>query len=548
VAPSLVGQSADLPGQLWDFEDLTADEGRSAADLATGLTSVAFIRAALRRSRRLWCITAVVGLLVGLGVYKALPPAYQASTSIVLGNNPFEVSGNAALDAQAIAQSRTVASDALRKAGLRESPTSFIADYTVTIITNRVLDITVKATSSDGAVRQATALARAFLTFQAQQMESQERLVNASLQQQITVAQQNIDSISKQISRVSAQPASPGQHATLSGLLTDRSRAETALIALKQANISNEATTQIQTTTVVQGSQVLDPAAPIQHSRLKLLLEYVATGLILGLALGMFIVVVRALVSDRLRRRDDVALALGAPVKLSVGSARLSRRRPGPRGLAAAQDSDIRRIAAHLGSAVPASSRGVAALAVVPVDDPQVAARSLVSLAESRAQQGLRVVVADLCGGAPAGNLLGATGPGVHAVRVGDAQLLVAVPDREDVIPVGPLDLALPKAQRSAFTEAVADACASADLLLTLAALDPALGGEHLAGWARGAVAIVTAGQSSAARVHAVGEMIRLAGTDLVSAVLVGSDKSDESLGVTDLPSPPASVGPGTGS
>ena len=40
----------------------------------------------------------------------------------------------------------------------------------------------------------------------------------------------------------------------------------------------------------------------------------------MGLVLGMGIVVIQALVSDRLRRRDDIAQALGAPVKLSVGT------------------------------------------------------------------------------------------------------------------------------------------------------------------------------------------------------------------------------------
>jgi hypothetical protein len=44
---------------------------------------------------------------------------------------------------------------------------------------------------------------------------------------------------------------------------------------------------------------------------------------------------------------------------------------------------------------------------------------------------------------------------------------------------------------------------------------------------------VVTAGRSSWARINAVGEMIRLAGTSVASAVLVGADKTDESLGVT---------------
>jgi hypothetical protein len=45
-------------------------------------------------------------------------------------------------------------------------------------------------------------------------------------------------------------------------------------------------------------------------------------------------------------------------------------------------------------------------------------------------------------------------------------------------------------------------------------------------------VVTVTAGQSSAARINAVGEMVRLAGLPLISGVLIGADKTDESLGV----------------
>jgi hypothetical protein len=44
-------------------------------------------------------------------------------------------------------------------------------------------------------------------------------------------------------------------------------------------------------------------------------------------------------------------------------------------------------------------------------------------------------------------------------------------------------------------------------------------------------VAVVSVGRSWT-RIHAVGEMVELAGTHLVSAVLVGSEKSDKSLGI----------------
>ena len=80
--------------------------------------------------------------------------------------------------------------------------------------------------------------------------------------------------------------------------------------------------------------------------------------------------------------------------------------------------------------------------------------------------------------------------------------------------------------------------------MLTLATLDPAFGGDYLATWATDAVAVVTAGRSSAERLRAVGDMVRLAGIRLDSAVLLGADKDDESLGLAPAPDEPAPVRP----
>ena len=258
----------------------------------------------------------------------------------------------------------------------------------------------------------------------------------------------------------------------------------------------------------------------------------------------MGIVIVGALISDRLRQRDDVARALDAPVKLSVGAVRRSRRGRGRGGLAATQSTNIKRVAAYLDTAVPSSPRGPANLAVVPVDDVHVPAACLVSLAVSCAQRGLRVVVADLCDDAPAARLLGASDPGVQTVSTQGTDLTVIVPDRDDVVPVGPLQ---PNTRRVRAAELVVAACTSADLLLTLATLDPSLGGEHLAGWAHSAVATVTAGESTAARIRAVSEMIRLAEMSLISGVLIGADKTDESLGVLSAPEGDGSAAAGGG-
>jgi hypothetical protein len=159
------------------------------------------------------------------------------------------------------------------------------------------------------------------------------------------------------------------------------------------------------------------------------------------------------------------------------------------------------------------------------------------------------VVVTDLASVAPAAALLGSKGPGVRSVRVNDTQLTLAVPDRDDLSPFGPSGPVPANEPRSEFTAAVSEACASADLLLTLVTLDPSIGADHVASWASRAVAVVTVGRSSWAKVHGVGEMVRLAGVSLVSAVLVGVDKNDESLGVTEQSgtlTTPADLGLGT--
>lgn len=522
----------DPPRRLWIDDDLAAaDDG--PADLNAGLTSMGFIRASIRRSRWWWCLTAAIGFLVGLALYVTAPAVYQASTTLLLTNGPEPQPGSAVTDAQAIAQSRPVAGLALRRLGLRESAGSFLGSYTAAPVTDRIMSITVNAPSSDEAVARAAVLAGAFLQYRADQLNAQQNKLFQSLHQQVGQATQQLNSIKARMSRLLAQPPSPARQANLTSLGAQRTAAYNSLTELQTSTNGTIASTKELTASEITGSQVLDHAAALPRSHLKHLILYPAVGLIIGLVVGLAIVVVRALISDRLRRRDDIARALGAPVSLSVGTVRVSRWLPRRHGLAAAQSSDVQRIVTHLGRAVPASSRGMT-LAVIPVDDPQVPALSLVSLAMSGAQRGMRVVVADLAAGAPAARLLGVRKPGVHRVNANDVDLVVAIPERDDVAPVGPLARIPPGVHRTPLTQNVT--AASPDLLLTLATLDPSFGGEHLVTWATDAVAMVTAGRSSWTKIHSIGEMVRLAGARLVSAVLVGADRTDESLGVMYTP------------
>jgi capsular polysaccharide biosynthesis protein len=534
VVFSLDGDNGE-PDRLGFYDDFTATDNRSA-EFASGLVSLGFIKAAVRRSARFLFIMTVVGLLAGFGEYVKSPHSYQASASVLLTLDPYENPLTAVNDNQAIAKTSSVAGLALQKLGLQESASSFLNTYTATSVTDRLLTITASAPSANQAVLYASAVGNAFLKFRAEETRAQNNLVLASLDQQINQAQQRVNSIDAQISQISSQSSQLG---TLRG---EQTTAIATLSSLQQAVTGNQTTTVPAMTAALDKSQVLS-VSPLPYAKKKKLITYGALGLIGGLVLGLAIVVIRALVSDRLRRRDDIAYALDAPVKLSVSTLGAHRTLTPRPARAAKRDRDMKRVIAHLHSAVPRSTQGPAALAIVAVDNAPVVASAVAALAASYATQGTQVVTADLSSGSYLAHLLGVKGPGVQTVSHNGMNFIMAVPDRNDPAPIGPLPPLTSPTGPAQAGDALVASDVSADLLLILATLDPAFGGDYLATWATNAVVVVRAGQSSAEKIHSVGEMIRLAGMRLDSVVLIGADKNDESLGLARRPEEQADMG-----
>lgn len=535
-----LGPSEQDGESAWSEDDGGADDTRAAGyriagDLGGGLASVGFIGAALRRTKKIWCTLAAVGLGIGLILCVAYPATKQATAAILVGQPTGLTPGTAVQDDRGLIQSRTVAAAALRSLGLRQNPARFVSEYTTSAATNQIVDVTVKASSAQLAVREANALSSAFVAFQAQLLQSQQQLVLNSMQAQVSQAQLALEALDNRISLLAGEPSSPKQQKNLASLRAQSSHDAAALTTLIQTVIQNQASSEVATTTVVKDTRVLDPAVASSASAAKRLLLYGGGGLLAGLVVGLAIVIVGALTSARLRRRDDVARALGMPVKLSVSQSALPPAGAG--SLDAHQDPDVQRVVAHLQSTLSPGRDGPATLAVVPVDDLAIPALCVTALGIAAATQGRHVMLADLCDGAPAARLLGVVGTGIQTVTVGNVHLTVAVPEGYPVAITGPLARS---ARETAATRRLADACASADVLLTLVSLDPSVGSDHLSGWADRAVPMVTAGRSSAAHVYAVGEMIRLAGLHPVSAVLLGADDTDESLGVVAVPEAPA--------
>jgi capsular polysaccharide biosynthesis protein len=496
----------NLEERLAVYED-PVDLDDRAPGRSTGLVSLGFLWAALGRRVRFWSALGVLGLIIGAGYYVASPPAHQATTSVLLVEpNAQQSTADTALTEITLAESLPVATAVVKELGLPETPQAFLANYSAKSSSTQVLLITASGKTSDQAVQIAQAVAKQFLAYRAAYEQTQYNLLKTQLNQQLAAANQE----------VSAATTDSEKTAATNNLSTVQAYATPTL---------TQAKTQLQNLT--KGSVVLNAAEPVNASAAKGILKYAGGGLLIGLALGIIIVAIGAITSDKLRRRDDIAYAIGAPVRLSVGQLRAGRIPALSGGSATIRRRNISRIADYLRQVIPGSNRGPASLAVVPVDDAASVAEAVVMVATSVARD-KRVVVADLSAGALAARLLGVRDPGVVTVSPDGAPMVVITPAAGVVAPTGPL----PVPGRSAGPDAdLAAACSQADVILSLVSLDPAVGGDHLATWATDVVAMVTAGQSTATRIHTVGQMIRLTGARLASVVVMDADKADESLG-----------------
>jgi len=518
--------------QGWEYDDYPVADDETPVEPASPV-GLHFFTAAVRRRLVAVCISGVVGLFLGAGLLTVKPPTYKATVSVLLTQNPGQDALGAMETQIAVASTHAVAAAVIKQLGLTQSVPSFLGSYTVVPITDRVMMITASAHSSDLAVREAGAIATEYLKFRSAQITAQNQAVLNSLDQQLAAERNQEATTTSQIATVAAQPPSADRTAQLTKLKALKRREELALTGLQQSTTANQVANQVAASQQVSGSGILNPATAIPRSHLRTPAEYVGGGLIAGLVLGAGLVMVGALVSDRLRRRDDVSRALAAPVGMSVGRVRAGGRFVRP-GLRLVRSRPIARAGTYVGGLVPSSASGPTGLAVVPVGGDNAAAAVVVAAALARASDGEQVIVADLCAGAPAARLLGVRGAGVQMANGQEGQLAVVVAEPGEITPAGPVTRPAPGV-RPVLAREVYQA---ADVLLALVPLDPSSGSVHLSSWSGRAVAVVTAGEATATRIHAVGELIRLAGVTQLPAVLLGADKTDESIGFTTETAP----------
>ena len=483
------------------------------------LVSLQFVLSALRRRRKVWLSLAVLGLIFGIAYHAVVPRTFSATTTLYLAQSSGSDGPSDMQNDLALLQTNAVAD---RAAALLGDPSLTPAEFLGkggpgTALSNNILSIAVSGPSEAEAVRRANALADAYLSFRKQHDQEQTDAMASAINKEIATLQQQVSSLT---SRIDALGSSAPANAT--SILEAEQSTDSSEIASLQQTLQQDQTDNI---TVAAGSQVLTPATPVHSSTLKLFGLSGLSGLIAGLTIGLAYVAVQAVASDRLRRRDELASLLGAPVELSLKPVRHPKRRPDrwirqsaltPRGDLGAFAGYLRRCTVSQGDHTT--------LLVIALDDLVVTAAALAALATRLADEGRSVLVADLTNeGFFARGITDLPMDGSTLTSDAGGSIQILRPSDDEIGDVWD-------------TSRVALG-AGAHTTLAFTTIDPGRGAWHLS-WAKEAVVSVTAGCSSSQRVSSTAALLRAAGMAIRSGVLLGADAQDESIGLLQANSP----------
>ena len=501
-----------------DPEDVVATRP-APDDYQSPLVNLRTLKTAVWRQWRIWLTVGLVGMVIGAGLHFVLPVKYAAKADVYLvypGNaDPLTSSANDL----SLAQTTAVAQQALTRLHLHATASSFLASYTVVNQSDAIFTITSSGPSPSAAMARANAVSQAFLTVRNRERSLQARLLISGLQAQIRSLQTQVGNLTKQITGLPAAATTSSSNQLTQ--LTNQQGSDESQISQLQAQVQQ---TQLDLTSVIRGSSVIDPATASPVSRTKVIATDGLTGLVIGTGGAMMILLLGLLLSDRLRTREDVAAVLGAPVVLSITTA-MGRRRM-PRQLVA-PPPHLRMIERRLRDRLEAAPG--TALAVVEVGAANVSALAVALLARALASQDRHVMIVDMARGRPLASLCGArrnVPEGQYSLPIGDQHILLVV------APEDPAEAA----------EALS-VPEGADAVLVLTSIDPAFSIEHLAKWANNAVVIVNAKKASASLIGSTGQLLRQAGIDISSALVIGGDPRDETVGSPDTDDVPFAAG-----
>lgn len=556
-----------MNGPTWRIDDEDGNPeitGTPPPLLVTGRA----LRNALARTWRIWVGATIIGGVLGVTALLGLPhPAVASTTLLMVHPDPGESAMTTDLN---LLQTRAVASRVLTDLDLRESPEALLSTVMVTPVNNQILSLTMSGPDEASAVVRATSLVDNFLEFRAQQLRSISDGIIEGYEKRIADLQSQVDALTREYARLSSETNVDEVRA--SDILTARATLANQ-ITLMQSAIEEAS---LQTDAAITATHVIDtPQARPFGSRRQMVL-FAASGAILSAAMCIGIVLFRALTSDRLRQRREVAAALGVPVRVGVGpipsrgfigrirAAATSRVSRQPKHAAPLNSplrlhhghpvhwSDRRRrrnleaLVQGLESALPSRLTGgpppggnrgghrrdgkrsaPTTLALAAVDRADRAAVVLRSAGDRMAERGVPVLLVDLTS---TGAL--ATGPGLtQPPGAVPGAPRVYRPEGDPTLSYGPRRSGRRPAPDPADLGALGAAWYEADLVLVLVEVDPGIDLDIVRTWVNRIVPLVTAGRASLELLSTIAGLVAQAGVEMPFALLEGADRSDQTLG-----------------
>jgi capsular polysaccharide biosynthesis protein len=389
---------------------------------------------AIRRRKRLWLATGLLGLIAGALVAVVLPAPPTAVTKVIVvhqDDSPTD-SGTLMRTDVAVLSTTRIAEGALKRLNSTESPEEFMKNYSGLPVTNNVMQITVKAKTTDEAVAQAQALADTFIADHVQRSQAAAAAQSKAILDQRKNAQDELAKVDQQI----ADETGKGRNAnasTLEGMYGRR-----AALASQISDFDSRAQQAgIGSPQVAAGTQIVDAPRALPKAFLKTTATNAGIGFALGLVLGLAFAAVGAVSRDRPVLRREISTHLGASVIAQLASKRRGPARLWSRSRAV---TERKRVATTLVRAIKKDRREVSLL---ELGAPQVAAALAVDIARELGADGDVSVIDDLPGAA-VGTLAGeahdvtvisadapAAGPGERRIGVGSVSPGTAWTDLE---------------------------------------------------------------------------------------------------------------------
>jgi capsular polysaccharide biosynthesis protein len=474
-------------------------------------------------------VAAALGAALGVAAFTALPTTYATTTATLLKRLPEDNVNPASAIATELQLSRSVivAEDIAERLGITEEPKATLRSYEAVAASDDVIRFVVRDESAEAAIARAEAVTDAFFAFRADLISGRVDTAVAAVEEQIAQLSARSDVVQEQIDAIIAVGDSTELDSArvrqLADLTDQRSQIAQSILDLEQTITL----TRAQEQNVLQGSSVIEaPQQPDNPLPVKFVL-LVGLFTMLGLAAGLGPIVVKELLSNRVRRRDDIVGAGGIDVVAAFAMDRRASSRP-----------TRRRIDALLARGGPTvSDTATAIAAMVPITVTRGSGYSVVLVSvESRA-----ATVATAA---------------MTAKRLADHGRTVVVIDRDgDVFDLpglleGEVDLIEGvRSIESGYTTVsgrmadlrVRQVLAAADVVISLIELDPTRPGPL--GLPSDLVLLVaTAAATDLASVATAAAWTRASGAPLRGAVLAGLDSKDRTAGLTERGVVPTSI------